>query len=68
MLKAGGRAAFLLRLRNEQAGRLDRSAYGLPEERTAELEADLRAAGLHPTARLRRECDGEATLALLVSR
>jgi SAM-dependent methyltransferase len=68
VLRPGGRAALVLRLRNEQAGRLDRSAYGFPEDRTAELEADLRVAGLHPTARLRRECDGEATLALLVSR
>jgi SAM-dependent methyltransferase len=68
VLKPGGRAALVMRLRDEQAGRLDRSAYGFPAERTGELEAELRAAGLNPTAQLRRECDGEATLALLVSR
>jgi hypothetical protein len=50
------------------AGRLDRSAYGLPAERTGELEAALSAAGLQPTARGTGDCEGEATLALLVTR
>ena len=47
---------------------LDRSAYGFPAERTGELEAALRAAGLQPSGRRERECDGEATLAMLVTR
>jgi ubiquinone/menaquinone biosynthesis C-methylase UbiE len=68
VLKPGGRAALVLRLRNAAAGRLDRSAYGFPAERTGELEAALRAAGLQPAGRRERECDGEAALALLVTR
>jgi ubiquinone/menaquinone biosynthesis C-methylase UbiE len=68
VLRPGGRAALVLRLRNPAAGRLDRSAYGLPAERTGELEAALGAAGLQPTARRTGDCDGEATLALLVTR
>jgi SAM-dependent methyltransferase len=68
VLKPGGRAALVLRLRNPEAGRLDRSAYGFPAERTGALEAALNGAGLQPTGRRERECDGEATLALLVTR
>jgi SAM-dependent methyltransferase len=68
VLRPGGRAALVLRLRNPAAGRLDRSAYGLPAERAGELEAALGAAGLEPTARRTSDCDGEATLALLVTR
>jgi hypothetical protein len=48
------------------AGRLDRSAYGFPEERAGELEAAVRGAGLEVRGWRRRECDGEPTLALLV--
>jgi ubiquinone/menaquinone biosynthesis C-methylase UbiE len=68
VLRPGGRAALVLRLRNPAAGRLDRSAYGLPAERIGELEAALSAAGLQPTARRTGDCDAEATLALLVTR
>jgi SAM-dependent methyltransferase len=68
VLKPGGRAAVVLRLRNAEAGRLDRSAYGFPAERAGELEAALSAAGLQPSGRRERECDGEAALALLVTR
>jgi SAM-dependent methyltransferase len=68
VLEPGGRAALVLRLRDAEAGRLDRSAYGFPAERTGELEAALSAAGLQPTGRRERECDGEAALALLVTR
>ena len=66
VLGPGGRAALLMRLRNPDAGRLDRSAYGFPEERAGELEAAVRGAGLEVRGWRRRECDGEPTLALLV--
>jgi ubiquinone/menaquinone biosynthesis C-methylase UbiE len=68
VLRPGGQAALVLRLRNPAAGRLDRSAYGFSAERAGELAAALSAAGLEPTARRTADCDGEATLALLVSR
>jgi ubiquinone/menaquinone biosynthesis C-methylase UbiE len=68
VLAPGGRVAIVLRAHNAQAGRFDRTRFGAPAERVAQLATLLAAAGFHEVRRLRRDCGGEPHWALVARR
>ena len=64
-LVAQGRLVLALRMRDESAGRFDRSRHGMTEARLAQVLAALRAAGFREVKTLRREIRGEQISALI---
>jgi len=65
VLMPHGRLVLALRMRNESAGRFDRSRHGMTPERFAQVLAALAAAGFRDLKSLRREIRGEAISAVL---
>jgi SAM-dependent methyltransferase len=68
VLAPGGRAAILVRGRNQAAGRFDRTRYGAPVERVQQLAALMEAVGFREVRRLQRVCGGELHWALVARR
>ena len=68
VLAPAGRLVVVLRMRREGAGRLDRSRFGMTEERLAQVRAMLGAAGFRGVEMTRRELAGEDLTALIALR
>jgi SAM-dependent methyltransferase len=68
VLASSGRLVLALRMRRADAGRYDRSRFGFTEERAAEVERMLQAAGFASVRGARREVRGETITALVARR
>jgi ubiquinone/menaquinone biosynthesis C-methylase UbiE len=68
VLAPGGRVAIVLRARNAEAGRFDRTRFGAPAERVEQLAALLEQVGFREVRRLQRDCGGELHWALVAQR
>ena len=60
-----GRLLLALRMRDERAGRFDRSRHGMSDARLAQVSAAVQAAGFRDLRLTRREVRGEQISALL---
>jgi ubiquinone/menaquinone biosynthesis C-methylase UbiE len=65
VLAPGGRLVLALRMRNDRAGRYDRSRHGMSEQRLAQVMDLVAGAGFGDVREQRREIRGEAITAIL---
>ncbi|RIL00065.1 MAG: methyltransferase type 11 [Proteobacteria bacterium] len=68
VLAPGGRLILAQRLHKPDAGRFDRSRFGMTDERLAALLALLRGAGFAPAEPVRRAIGGETLAAIVATR